>query len=303
MNQHRFHIDVIGKTKIWFAISGIVILIGVIAMFVNGFNWGIDFTGGTIMEFQIGKSFDTADIIKILNNYKVKDFQVQKIGTKGDTVSIKTSPISNETRLSIIKDIESKYNLTENDLIMSQQVGPSLGAEIKFGMIRALLLASAVMFIYLGFRFEFEMSGAAVIALLHDVIILISIYAIFHITVNAPFIAAVLTVFGYSVNATVVIFDRIRDNLKIMRRSDYAKIANVSVNQTLTRSINTTLTTLIMLVLMYFLGPKALKDFALPLLIGIISGTYSSIFISTPLWVLIKNREKRRKTSNKPIKA
>ena len=110
MNQHRFHIDVIGKTKIWFAISGIIILIGVIAMFVNGFNWGIDFTGGTIMEFQIGQSFDTDDIIKILNNYKVKDFKVQKIGTKGDTVSIKTSPISNETRLSIIKDIESKYN-------------------------------------------------------------------------------------------------------------------------------------------------------------------------------------------------
>jgi len=303
VNQYRFNIDVISKTKIWFAISGIVILIGVIAMFINGFNWGIDFTGGTIMEVRIGKPFDPNDIIKILNGYKVKDFQIQKIGTKGDEVSIKTSPIANEIRLSIIKDIYKKYNLTENDLIMSQQVGPSLGEEIKFGMIGALLLASVAMFIYLGFRFEFEMSGAAVIALLHDVIILISIYAIFHITVNAPFIAAVLTVFGYSVNATVVIFDRIRDNLKIMRRSDYAKIANVSVNQTLTRSINTTLTTLIMLVLMYFLGPNALKDFALPLLIGIISGTYSSIFISTPLWVLIKNREKRRKTSNKPIKA
>ncbi|HBT49531.1 MAG: Protein-export membrane protein SecF [Caldanaerobacter subterraneus] len=303
MNQHGFHIDVIGKTKIWFAISGIIILIGVIAMLVDGFNWGIDFTGGTIMEFKIGKPFDTKDIIKILNEYKVKDYQIQKVGTKGDHVSIKTSPISHETQLSIIKDIEKKYNLTEDDIIMSQQVGPSLGREIKLGMIGAVLLASIAMFVYLGFRFEFTMSVAAVIGLLHDVLILISVYTIFNITMNAPFIAAVLTVFGYSVNDTVVIFDRIRDNLKIMRRSDYAKIANDSVNQTLTRSINTTLTTLIMLILMYFLGPKALKDFALPLLIGITSGTYSSIFISTPLWVLIKNREKRRKTSNKPIKA
>ena len=303
MNQHGFHIDVIGKTKIWFAISGIIILIGVIAMLVDGFNWGIDFIGGTIMEFKIGKPFDTKDIIKILNEYKVKDYQIQKVGTKGDHVSIKTSPISHETQLSIIKDIEKKYNLTEDDIIMSQQVGPSLGKEIKLGMIGAVLLASIAMFVYLGFRFEFTMSVAAVIGLLHDVLILISVYTIFNITMNAPFIAAVLTVFGYSVNDTVVIFDRIRDNLKIMRRSDYAKIANDSVNQTLTRSINTTLTTLIMLILMYFLGPKALKDFALPLLIGITSGTYSSIFISTPLWVLIKNREKRRKTSNKPIKA
>ncbi|MDP9749612.1 protein translocase subunit SecF [Thermoanaerobacter pentosaceus] len=303
MNRYRFNIDVSSKTKIWFAISGIVILIGVIAMFINGFNWGIDFTGGTIMEVRIGKPFDPNDIIKILNGYKVKDFQIQKIGTKGDEVSIKTSPIANETRLSIIKDIYKKYNLTENDLIMSQQVGPSLGEEIKFGMIGALLLASVAMFIYLGFRFEFEMSGAAIIGLLHDVFILISIYTIFNITINAPFIAAVLTVFGYSVNDTVVIFDRIRDNLKIMKKSDYSQIANVSVNQTMTRSINTTLTTLIMLVLMYFLGPKALKDFALPLLIGIVSGAYSSIFISTPLWVLIKNREKRRRTSNKPVKA
>jgi preprotein translocase subunit SecF len=125
VNQYRFNIDVISKTKIWFAISGIVILIGVIAMFINGFNWGIDFTGGTIMEVRIGKPFDPNDIIKILNGYKVKDFQIQKIGTKGDEVSIKTSPIANEIRLSIIKDIYKKYNLTENDLIMSQQVGPS----------------------------------------------------------------------------------------------------------------------------------------------------------------------------------
>ncbi|HHW56365.1 MAG TPA: protein translocase subunit SecF [Clostridia bacterium] len=303
MNQHRFHIDVISKTKIWFAISGVMILIGIIAMFVNGFNWGIDFTGGTIMEFKIEKPFETSEIIKILNQYKIKDFQIQKIGTKGDHVSIKTSPISNETRLAIIKDIENKFGLTENDLIMSQQVGPSLGAEIKFGMVLALLVASAVMLAYLGFRFNFEMSLAAVVGLLHNVIILISIYAIFKITVDSPFIAAVLTVFSYSLHDTIVIFDRIRDNLKSMRRSDYIEIANVSINQTLTRSINVVLTVLIMLVLMYFLGPKALKDFALPLLIGITWGAYSSIFISTPLWVLIKNREKRRKTSNKPAKA
>ncbi|AAM24420.1 preprotein translocase subunit SecF [Caldanaerobacter subterraneus subsp. tengcongensis MB4] len=303
MNGHRFHIDVIGKTKIWFTISGIMILIGIIAMFVNGFNWGIDFTGGTIMEFKIGKPFDTKDIIKILNDYKVKDYQIQKIGTKGDHVSIKTSPISDQTRIAIIKEIEKKYNLTESDLIMSQQVGPSLGAEIRSGMILALVVASLVMLTYLGIRFNFEMSLAAVIGLLHNVFILISVYAVFRITVDSPFIAALLTVFSYSLHDTIVIFDRIRDNLKVMRRADYAEVANVSVNQTLVRSINVVLTVLIMLLLMYFLGPKALKDFALPLLIGITWGAYSSIFISTPLWVLIKNREKRKKASVKAAKA
>jgi len=298
----KFHVNVMGRSKIWFSISGVIILIGILAIIFRGFSWGIDFTGGTIMEFNIGHSFDTKEITQILDKYKVGDYQIQKLGSKGDGVSIKTKVLPDNVRISIIKDIESKYNLTDKDLISSQQVGPSLGSEIKFGTFLAAGIAALLMLTYLGLRFNFEMSLAAVLALIHNVFILISVYAVFHITVDAPFIAAILTVFGYSVHDTIIIFDRIRDNLKIMRKSSYDEIANISVNQTMGRSINTVITVLIMLLLMYFLGPSALKDFALPLIIGITWGAYSSIFIASPLWVLIKNKEKGKKVINKPAK-
>lgn len=302
-NTLKFNIDVIGKTKIWFTISSIIILAGIVAMLFRGLNWGIDFTGGTIMEFRIGKQFNTATVTEILNKHGVGDSQVQKIGTKGENVSIKTKALPDDVRASIVNDIKTKFNLNDNDYLSSQQVGPTLGAEIKFGTLLASLVATVLMLGYIAFRFNFEMGIAAVLALLHDILILLAAYALFHITVNTPFVAAVLTVFGYSINDTIVIFDRIRDNLKIMRRSSYAEVANVSVNQTMTRSINTVMTVLIMLVLMYILGPASLKEFSLPLLIGITSGAYSSIFIASPLWVIFKNREAKNKVGNKPLKA
>lgn len=302
-NTVKFNIDVIGKTKIWFTISGIIILAGIVAVLFSGLNWGIDFTGGTIMEFRIGKQFDTASITEILNKHGVKDSQVQKIGAKSENVSIKTKALPDDVRTSIVKDIKAKFNLSDNDYLSSQQVGPSLGAEIKFGTLLASLVATVLMLVYIAFRFNFEMGMAAVLALIHDILIMIAAYALFRITVNTPFVAAILTVFGYSINDTIVIFDRIRDNLRIMRRSSYAEVANVSVNQTMTRSINTVMTVLIMLVLMYILGPASLKEFSLPLLIGITSGAYSSIFIASPLWVIFKNREGKNRVGNKALKA
>lgn len=148
------------------------------------------------------------------------------------------------------------------------------------------------MLIYVSFRFEFSYGIASIIALVHDVIILICAYAVFRVPVNSPFVAAVLTVVGYSINDTIVVFDRIRENMKHAKKNDYASIANQSISQTISRSINTSLTTLVAIISLYVIGVEAIKDFTLPLIVGMAAGTYSSIFIASPAWVLIKQKTK-----------
>ncbi|SNX52650.1 protein translocase subunit SecF [Thermoanaerobacterium sp. RBIITD] len=309
-NNIKWNIDVIGKTKVWFTISGIIILAGLIAMFTMGLNWGLDFTGGTVMEFDLHKTVTTStntEITNLLKSHGVKESQVKAIGTNNTHVSISTPSLDDKTRTEVIDDLKSKYKLTDKDLVSSQNVGAALGKEMQVGTIFASLVAAALMLIYIGFRFNFEMGAAAVLALIHDILIMLAAYALLRIVVNTPFVAAILTVFGYSINDTIVIFDRIRDNIKLMRKSSYAEIANVSINETMTRSINTVMTVLLMLILMYFFGPASIKSFALPLLIGIASGAYSSIFIASPLWVIFKDKEGKNrvgnKTGNKPQRA
>lgn len=309
-NNIKWNIDVIGKTKVWFTISGIIILAGLIALFSMGLNWGLDFTGGMVAEFNIHRTVTTTinnEITNILRSNGVKESQVKAIGPNNTHVSITTPSLDDKTRTAIINALKSKYKLSDKDLVSSQNVSASIGKEMQFGTLLASAVAALLMLIYIGFRFNFEMGAAAVLALIHDILIMISAYALLRIVVDTPFVAAILTVFGYSINDTIVIFDRIRDNIKLMRKSSYKEIANVSVNETMTRSINTVMTVLIMLVLMYFFGPASIKSFALPLLVGITSGAYSSIFIASPLWVIFKDREGKNrvgnKVGNKPQKA
>lgn len=157
------------------------------------------------------------------------------------------------------------------------------------------MIASVAMLIYIAIRFEIRFGVAAVLALVHDILIMLSVYAILQIPVNSSFIAAILTIVGYSINDTIVIFDRIRENLRFMKKVSYTELADVSITQTMARSINTILTTLFTITAVYFIGVSAVKELALPLIIGIISGCYSSIFIASPIWVLWKNAEKRKK--------
>lgn len=300
-NNIKWNIDIIGKTKLWFSISGIIIIAGLIAMFTIGFNWGLDFKGGTVAEFNMHMPVTTAtnnDITNILKSNGVNESQVKAIGPKNTHVSITTPSLSDTTRTAVINALESKYKLTSKDLISSQNISPTLGKEMQFGTILASVVAALLMLVYIAFRFNFEMGAAAVIALVHDILIMLSTYALLRIIVDTPFVAAILTVFGYSINDTIVIFDRIRDNIKLMRKSSYAEIANTSVNETMTRSINTVMTVLLMLILMYFFGPSSIKSFALPLLVGITSGAYSSIFIASPLWVIFKDKEGKNRVGN-----
>ena len=202
---------------------------------------------------------------------------------------------NNEERKKIFEDFKTKYNLTDEDLLRADQFGPSVGKEIQSRALIAIIISVIGMLIYIAFRFELSFAISAIIVLTHDVLIVLAMYLILQVPINSPFVAAILTILGYSINDTIVIFDRVRENLKFTRKKiDYVKIANDSVSQSLSRSINTSLTTLVTVVALYVLGVEQIKEFALPLIVGIIAGTYSSIFIASPLWVMVKQRQKVR---------
>ncbi|WP_213951258.1 MULTISPECIES: protein translocase subunit SecF [Tepidanaerobacter] len=281
---------IIEKKYLWFGLSLAVIIIGIAFLIFQGFNWGIDFTGGNMLQFDIHQSFELADARSILEQLDIREFEVKKGGDTQQELIIKTTAISEDMQNKISESLKQKWPNTE--LIQAETIDAVIGKEMRQQAIIALILANIGMLIYITFRFEFKSAVAAVLALVHDVLIIISFYAIFHIPVDSTFIAVVLTIVGYSINDTIVVFDRIRENLKTMKKISFTEIADLSITQTLARSINTSLTTLITITALFLLGGETIKDFSLALIIGIASGTYSSIFIATPLWEIFRDRTK-----------
>ena len=281
---------IIEKKYLWFGLSLAVIIIGIAFLIFQGFNWGIDFTGGNMLQFDIHQSFELTDARSILEQLDIREFEVKKGGDTQQELIIKTTTISEDMQNKISESLKQKWPNTE--LIQAETIDAVIGKEMRQQAIIALILANIGMLIYITFRFEFKSAVAAVLALVHDVLIIISFYAIFHIPVDSTFIAVVLTIVGYSINDTIVVFDRIRENLKTMKKISFTEIADLSITQTLARSINTSLTTLITITALFLLGGETIKDFSLALIIGIASGTYSSIFIATPLWEIFRDRTK-----------
>ncbi|WXR61267.1 protein translocase subunit SecF [Peptostreptococcaceae bacterium AGR-M142] len=286
---------IIEKKKIWFSLSIAIMIIGLALSLTRGLNYGIDFTGGTQIEINVHKEFSVDEVREITNKYD-KDMSINKIGDKKEIVQLKTrEDLDSKKREELFNSFKEKYNLTEANPEKVDQFGPSVGDEIKNKALVSVIIATIGILIYLSFRFELSYGVAAVIALVHDVLIVLAVYAIFNIPVNAPFVAAMLTVVGYSINDTIVVFDRIRENLKYnKKKSPYMEVANESIGQTISRSINTSLTTLVAIGSLYFLASESIKDFLLPLIGGVLTGTYSSIFIASPIWVLIKNKKKNK---------
>lgn len=280
---------IIEKTKIWFAISGIIILIGMISLATRGLDYGLDFKGGTVIEINMNKSFDKAQVDEIVKKY-APDYQSNKVNNT--SIEIKSANLTNEGINSMVKEITTTF---KGSAVTNQEnIGASIGTETRNKAVQAVIIATIAMLIYVGVRFEFKFGIAAILSLVHDVLIMLSVYSVFRIPVDSSFIAAILTVIGYSINDTIVVFDRIRENQKYMRKSDVTELADASVTQTMTRSINTVLTVLITLVSVYIFVPS-LDNFAKPLLVGILSGCYSSIFIASPFWVIFKNRSAKKK--------
>ncbi|WP_123054266.1 protein translocase subunit SecF [Clostridium sp. JN-1] len=292
-------LKIIEKTKIWFTISSIIILVGIFTMAAKGLEYGLDFKGGTAVEINLGTNFNKPDVDKIVSKY-TKDFQSNKVN--GSSIEIKSANLTNDDVSSIVNDVKKEYK--KSSLTNQENIGASIGKETKVKAIKAVIIAMIAMLLYIGIRFEFNFGMAAMLSLIHDVLIMLSVYAVFRIPVDSSFVAAILTVVGYSINDTVVVFDRIRENHKYMRGADPAKLANASLTQTMARSINTVITVLITLTSVFIFVPS-IRNFSKPLLVGIVSGCYSSIFIATPFWVIFKKhfgKKSSRSAKLKPAK-
>ena len=302
MKLQRKQLPLIKNTKIWFAISLVLIVISIGALLFRGLNFGIDFVGGTIVTIDLHKTFETSDVRKITDKYD-QSADITYGGDQKERVVISThESLNTDQRKELFEAFKKEYKLDDEDLISVDTVTPSIGQETTRNTVIASLVAIALMLVYITFRFEFFFGLSAVIALVHDITLVIGLYALLQIQVNSPFIAAILTILGYSINDTIVVFDRIRENEAEMGMSDLDNLVDTSINQTLTRSINTTLTTLIAILALYILGVDAVKNFSLPLIVGLTVGCYSSIFIASPLWTIFQKKFGKSKYNQKKEK-
>ncbi|KXL52647.1 protein-export membrane protein SecF [Anaerotignum neopropionicum] len=289
---------IIENRKRFFALSLILIMIGFAAMFYqaskgNGMlNWDVEFTGGTAMGIDMGEAFEHEKLKQIIfdvtgqNSPQIQDI----IGT--NEVAVKLQSIDSQTRADLGEALKAEF--PSSVVKESEDVSGTVSSEMQKAAMKATLLACVAMLIYISIRFkDIRAGGSAIIALVHDVLIVIAAYAIFRIPVNNAFIAVILTVLGYSVNATIVIFDRIRENHDRFSPRETAEKINKSITQTLARSINTSVTTFFTVGAIYVIGVQSIKEFALPMMVGIIVGAYSSICISGSVWyTLLPKREK-----------
>jgi preprotein translocase subunit SecF len=279
-------LKIMEKTKIWFSISLIIIVIGMGFLCTRGLNFGIDFKGGSDIKLQLNENINKEEVDTIVRTY-APDASTNTL--ESNQYEIKSADLDSSKLDSILKDLKDKYKLDDKTLVSQDEIGSSVGKELAQNSISALLAAFAVMLIYIAIRFEFKFGIAAIAATIHDILITLSVYSIFYIPVNTPFIAAMLTIVGYSMCDTIVIFDRIRENTKAMRRAKPIEVADVSLTETIARSLYTSSATLATIIAMNFLVPSV-QQFTIPLIVGIISGAYSSICIASPIWVYLKNK-------------
>ncbi len=276
-------------------LSSVAILIGIISLFINGLNLGIDFTGGTIFHLRLEEGYRMEEVREVLAPFGLDGVPLQRVGGgEGREIIAKAPPLAEADRQKVAGAFRERWpQMTAEDVLRIENVGAVIGKELTREAFLALAIAALGMILYITLRFEFKFALAAIIALLHDAFLMVAIFSIFMIEINSTFIAAILTIIGYSINDTIVIFDRIRENLKNRRKETIPEVVNASINGSLIRCINTSLTTFVVLICLfiafnYFIGGMDLKAFALALMIGVIAGTYSSIFIASPLWLLFR---------------
>ena len=271
--------DFIKNRKIVYFVSTIIILIGLVSIIFQGFNYGIDFAGGTLLQIRFNKSISTTEVRNVLREFNLSQSTIQKLSENEFVIRI--GKIDSEQRMEILTAF--KENLTDLEVLRVETVGPVIGENLKKLAFYALLFAFIGIILYITIRFEFKFSIVSILALCHDCLIVLGIFSLWQKEITISIIAAVMTIVGYSINNTIVILDRLRENIKFKTREPFENLINISINQSLSRTINTTLTTIIPILTLYFFGGNILSDFALALFIGMVAGTYSSIFIASPL--------------------
>jgi len=271
-------------------ISALIILVGIISIIFQGFNYGIDFAGGTILQIKFDEPVSIEEVRNNLGEFNLSSSTIQDLS---DTeFIIRTEKIDQEKRKEILSTFRDK--IADLELLRVETVGPVIGENLKKTALYAILFAFVGIIIYITVRFEFRYSIISILALSHDCLVVLGIFSLFQKEITIPIIAAVLTIVGYSLNNTIVILDRLRENIKFKTRESFENIVNLSINQSLSRTINTALTTVLPVLAIYFFGGSILSDFALALFIGMVAGTYSSIFIASPLLVDWRNISKEK---------
>ncbi len=290
--------DIASRKKIWFAISLLIIIPGLISMGTRGFNFGIDFTGGTIIDLKFEQPVSIVQVRESLKKHGLDGSTIQLSGESSgvessDNVMIRTIDLEENARKEVMSTLRT--DLGNYQVLREEKVGATIGSELIFNAVMALVISWAMIILYIAFRFEFRFGIAAVLALVHDILIVLAFFSFTQRQVDSSFVAALLTIVGYSINDTIVIFDRIRENLRLhfKRDGDINELVNRSVYQTLTRSIYTVVTVLFTTLALFLFGGETTKDFAFALLVGFASGCYSSIFIAAPLWSVLRDDRKK----------
>ena len=293
-------------------LPAVIVLAGIIMYFVHGgFNFDVEFMGGSRLQVQMPEGTENTEVESYLEETLGVDVTVQN-GETADRIIIKAPPIEGELTINdtdaaeaeaanespVFKALQAKYNLEDAALIENNTASASFGEEVQRKALLYTLLAIACILIYIAIRFEWRSAVMAVMALAINVLVMLGVYAVTNIAINTTFIAAMLTVIGYSINNTIVIFDRIRENMKGRRKNEsIIELTDRSIWETMGRTINSTITTLIMIVLIYILGVTTIRNFALPLIVGIIIGAYTSIFIASSFWAVWRESEAQQRAA------
>jgi len=295
---HKF--DIASRGKIWFIISLLIILPGFFCMGTRGFNFGIDFTGGTIIDLKFEQPVTVAQVRDSLRPFGMDGSTIQLSGSDSDVessqnVMIRTVDMEEAERKEVMAGIRSSVG--DYQVMREEKVGAVIGSELILNAVEALVISWFLIILYVAYRFEWRFGVSAVLALIHDIIIVLAVFSFTQRQIDSSFVAAMLTIVGYSINDTIVIFDRIRENLKLHFRKggDIYELVNRSIYQTLRRSLYTVFTVMFTTFALFFFGGETTKDFAFALLVGFAIGCYSSIFIASPLWIFLRNRSEKKK--------
>jgi len=283
--KHVSNYNFVGNFKISNLSSLFLVLVSLILIFFKGLNFGIDFKGGTLIELRVdSKIVGIADIRSSFSNINLGDLNVKQFGKEGDyLIKFEKKNFDDKNNIKTIKENVKNKLQTDVNFRRVENVGPKVSAELLNSGLLAITLALGAMLFYIWVRFEWQFSVGSILAIFHDVLITIGLFSFLSLEINLSIVAAVLTIVGYSMNDTVVIYDRIRENLSKFSSSKIEEITNTSINETLSRTIITSLTTLLALISIFVLGGEILRGFALAMIIGVIIGTYSSIFVASPI--------------------
>ena len=282
----NFNIDFMAWRKIALSVSIILATVSILSLSLKQLNYGLDFTGGSLVELHYPNEIEVGNIRQSLTNAGYEGAQVALFGSTQDVLIKLPGSVSDTLGAEIIQVLRQESS-EDIDLRRIEYVGPQIGSELRDDGGLAMLLALGLMMIYITFRFQSRFAGAAVLALVHDVIIVLGIFSLFNLDFDLTVLAALLAVIGYSLNDTIVVSDRIRENLRIQRGSDTEEVINLSLNQMLSRTLITSLTTLLVLMSLYLFGGELIKNFALALILGVVVGTYSSIYIASNALVMM----------------